>query len=69
MTVLVLDNPELIARVAAMEAEQAARQQAEKIQMERVRIDREAVESRHTELRQSADSSARSRQDAFALVS
>lgn len=69
MTVLVLDNPELIARVAAMEAEQAARQQAEKIQMERVRTDREAVESRHTELRQSADSSARSRQDAFALVS
>ncbi|WP_339798775.1 hypothetical protein [uncultured Marinobacter sp.] len=69
MTVLVLDNPELIARVAAMEAEQAARQQAEKIQMERVRTDMEAVENRHTELRQSVDSGSRNRQDAFALVS
>lgn len=69
MTVLVLDNPELIARVAAMEAEQAARQQAEKIQMERVRTDMEAIENHHTELRQSVDSGSRNRQEAFALVS
>lgn len=36
MTVLVLDNPELIARVAAMEAEQAARKEAEQFQIERI---------------------------------
>lgn len=36
MTVLVLDNPELIARLAALEAEQAARQEAENFRAGRV---------------------------------
>lgn len=66
MTVLVLDNPELIARVAAMEAEQAARKEAEQFQIER--IEKTRADAGVPVRAQTAPDSRLRQRDALALV-